>query len=269
MKKEINLLFVCLFFVFFLAIDVTASSSTASNKGFNTNNLTFVKDTYVEDFDMISEAGYYYGSYSMWVSNYRYYTLDDDGTYSLYLIFFIESSINSSGNSIKKNYFRNKDLNIYFKLNSNKCSFVDMTSSENDSVTSISKSFGCGFSGGYDFGVTATASASFSVINTQSYSSVTLTTSKNSNTNQTYHEASFKYHFANYTDGAMVSPNVGYVAKRMYLLYQIQGLTSLSKEEYTYSVETEAVIFRDKTWPCRNYTMSRSTIFKGDETTIL
>ncbi len=132
MRKLIRILLLSflLFLSFYLNVDLNASSSTAQNKGFNTTNFTYVKDAYVEDIAMVSDAGYYYGSYSMWVANCRYFTLDQAGTYSLYLLFFIESSINSSGNSIKRNYFRNIDLNIYFTLNSSKCSLLSMTSSE-------------------------------------------------------------------------------------------------------------------------------------------
>lgn len=44
---------------------------------------------------------------------------------------------------------------------------------------------------------------------------------------------------------------------------------SLNKEQYTYSITTETTIFRDKTWPSGNYTMTSSTILKGNEDHII
>lgn len=202
MKKHLIFLLLISIIVIFIktiSLKTYASSSTSQFKGFDTQNLTYVSDTYIEDVKIISEKGNYYGSYSMWASNYKYYKKNDNGSYSLYLLFFIESSINSSGNSKKRNYFRNKDLNISFSLSSQKTKYISMTSCDNGAQTTTSKSFGIGGNIGYDGGFVSTLNASYSISNTASYNSVVLNTSKSSN--ERLHQAYFNYHFLNYKNG--------------------------------------------------------------------
>lgn len=273
MKKLIkrSIIITLIAFVMLLCINlksVTASEFTASAKGFATKNLEYVDDIKIENVKMISNKGYNYGSYSMWAANYRYYAETSNGKHSLFLIFFIESAINSRGNSIKRNYFRNKDLNVSFTLESKKCYLVSMTNSENNSTTSESKTIGGDLEIGYNGSVSATANASISITKTTSYNTVTLTCDRNSNNNGTLHTASFNYHFNNYTNGKMCAPNIGYVNKRMCLVYEIEN-ASLNQEEYSYSITTEATIFRDKTWPSGNYTMTASSTVKGNEKEVI
>lgn len=260
MRKSINI-FLCFFILFFiiLACDdiASAQSSTASVKGINTTNLNYKSDNY--NFKTIETSKYKYGSMSMWAANYEYVFNESDGSKTLYIIYFVESTIDSVGKN-KTNYFRNKELTIETNFTStNPSILVNDTDSTTNSQTSFSTSFGV--DGKIEIGKNPNVStgASFSMTNTQTYDTINLS-KQVINEDKKSVKKEYKFSFLNYKNGKMVSPNIGEVKERLYFIYGIYNYDA--NTSYSMDIKTTAYIFKDATWPKSNYTLDGSINFK-------
>lgn len=108
-------------------IPAKAVSSTASEKGFSNDGLTYCSDLDTPDV-VLKGTKYTYGTFSMWSACYKYIVTETDGTQTCYYYALIESSISSVGKS-NGDFFRNEDLNIdvYFKAYDNDSNYKLVT----------------------------------------------------------------------------------------------------------------------------------------------
>ncbi len=232
------------------------TESTASAKGFTTSGLTYLGDTETFSYKVYTDK-YTYGYCSMWSSVYKIVVGESDNT-SCYIIAFIESSIDSTGNSAEKRYFRNKQLTIETQF---ECSAeISMVKSYPDSSSSTTSN-----TVGFEVNGTITSNSvgvagGFSYSNTTQYSTVTLTKHQSS-TNNVYTNQ-FIYDFKEYKSGDMTAPNIGLVEERMYVIYQIKNYTG--NETFNLTFKTHASIFKDAKWPLSNATRAGEIIDKFD-----
>lgn len=241
MKKKILLLIILLSTILgFSYCKVFAASSTAEAKGFYTNNMTYLDDAHYDNYTMRTSK-YVYGYTSMWIAAYKNIVKETDNSNTCYYTFFIESSIESTGNSVSKRYFRNKDLNISVdSTNSKNAQLIAHYPAPSSSTTTISH----GFSVGADS--SGNVSASYSFEKSVSYDTVVLTNYYGTTDNI----FKFMYHFSNYDDGSMVSPNVGLIVEKMAITYAFYNYTG--NEKVSFAFYTDSTIFKDATFPLSN-----------------
>ncbi len=247
---------------------VYASSSVAKIKGFDTDSLTYIDDLESEQ-KVIAGSAYTYGYVQQWASTYKKTIIEDDGSKTLYIFVFCESTINSVGKkriNLKNNYFRNKKLSTEVSLIANQdVKVIDFTTSDNESLVETSKqwTFDTGVTGGVsttgpEAGVSI--SGGFTVTYTTSHKAVLLESSKSNITSGK--KVSFDYTFSNWKDGSVGVPNTGTVIKREYAIFSIENCNDDDESEFSLNVTTTATIFRDKLGTT-NYTCSDSVSFAG------
>lgn len=256
--KKLFFLFLFILVLFLFTINASfAEENDARIKGFSTNNLTYKSDKSVTDQE-IRTSKYKYGCVFMWAANYEWLCNESNGNKTLYVIYFIESSIDSVGKN-KKNYFRNKELKVETNFYSNKkIDTINYTETTNNSTSSYSKSLG--FSGNASAGENSSigVEGSFSITNTETYDTVSFTQHSESTDNSNYHF--FSYFFNKYSDGEMRSPHIGLVKERLFIVFKISDYDS--NTSYSMDIKTTAFIFKDATWPKGNYTLDGSIDFK-------
>lgn len=258
LKANIFLIIISVVILFLFDKFIYAKSSTANFKGISTNNLTYKSD--YEESKIIKSSKYKYGNMGMWVANYECLVHETDDSNTLYVIYFIESSIDSSG-KLNNKYFRNKELkiNVFFQSNKN-VKLISDTDSTTNSQTSFSYSIGANLNLSIGNNSSVKGSASFSMDNTQTYNTITLTKHTNETSNK-YKKLNNDYifNFNNYKNGKMVSPNIGEVKERLFIIYAIDNYDSSSY--YKTNIKTTASIFKDAVWPKSNATLSGDISF--------
>lgn len=266
MKKFLKLLSMGALCVTMLGISnaskaaVARTESTASARGFTTTGLTYLGDTQTLSYKIYTD-NYTYGYCSMWSSVYKVVVEESNNT-TCFIIGFIESSINSTGNSAKNRYFRNKQLVVETQFECSDSEAFCVNYFPESSSSSTSKSVGFSASGTYDSdGLSGTIG--FSYTSTTQYSSVQLRVSDIIKNNVC--KTTFTYDFLNYTNGEMVAPNINEVKERMYVVYQIPHYDGT--ETFNLTFKTHASIFKDATWPRPNGTRAGEIIDKFNGTT--
>ncbi len=243
---------------------INAESSTALVKGYNTTNLTYVSDKDSGIQRIYSNKDTLYGTVSLWAATYKVVIKNTDNTYTAYYVILIESQISSVGKQGKYYFFRNKDLDIELNFNSiYKSVFIQSTTASEEATGSASKNFGLGISGGYSNGLTLEGEASLSVGYTENYNNINLSIEKDhdSDCGDLKHQIKFNYHFNKWKNGAMISPNIGSITKKMYAIYSVPNYDFIDR--YSFTIETTATVFKDAKWPRKNYTESKSLKFSA------
>lgn len=259
--KKIKLCLMTLFIVLFVSIayikiEVFAGEGTAITKGFDVKNLDYKSEKSVEN-EKIETKSYLYGKVSLWVGAYEYLFVTKNES-TMYAIYFIEASIESSGKVGKDKFFRNKDLTLETEFyTNNNFRIVNHTTSSEDAVSTVSKTIcGSGEIGVGNSEVNGKIGGSFTLTSSQSYSTVNLIES--SELNESY-KLIFNYHFTQWKDGKMISPNIGLVTKRLYVIYEISNYDS--NTEYEFLISSTGTIFKDAKWPKSNSTKSGTINF--------
>lgn len=266
MKKSIINLTALALIGFFIVNNVphhptaSAAESTATIKGFAVDGLTYINDQLHDDIVMETDK-YRYGEFSMWSGCYKNITTNTDGSKTCYYFVLVESSIDSqghkdiNGNVVNNRWFRNKNLNITIDFYSPNGGSLESYTPEKEG---LEKSITYGFDDSSELknssdstGFTYTQSVTCTY--TTVYSEVILTTSVQ-NTTDNHQIVNYKYHFSHYDDGAMVSPNIHLVTKRMMAIFSVPNYNY--NDEYEIHVTTYAEIFKDAKWPLSNYTLS-------------
>lgn len=238
-----------------------AAESTAAIKGFNVDGLTYIDDQLSDNVVMETEK-YRYGEFSMWSACYKNVVTNSNGSQTCYYFVLVESSIDSQGNkdiqgnTIKNRWFRNKNLNVSIDFYSPKGGVLELYTPEQEGLSSY---ITYGFDESSELEASSDSlgvefSESVTCTYTTVYSEVILTTSY-TNTVSNHQIVDYKYHFSNYDDGAMVSPNIHLVTKRMMAVFSVPNYTS--NDAYEINVTTHAEIFKDAKWPLENYTFEK------------
>lgn len=263
--KKINTLLMCIVTMLFIIISSNmtsntayAAESTASLKGFNTNNLTYLDDKTTEALKIETDK-WYYGSYGLWTACYKYVVTESNGSKTCYYFALIESYINSYGKNGKR-YFRNKQLLIntrfeYRTAIGDEPILVIYQPESSDATTSNTSLFGVGADGSCGTTTGVNFTASLQMTKTTTYSAVNLVCSDKTNEAELQTKKfEFKYLFANWEDGSMKAPNIGMVKERMFVVYGVSNYTG--SDAFNLIITAKATIFKDATWPLTDATLS-------------
>lgn len=234
-----------------------AVSSTADQKGFVTDGLTYITDQINEDITIKTDK-YTYGRFSMWTALYKYIVTESDNSNTCYYYALIESSIDSEGKVGSNRFFRNKvlEISLDFYSNSDNFAIVNYTPESSNSTTSSSVSLGINGSVSLDAsGPSVTLGGSIAYEKTETYDTVNLVTHKYTLENN-HKQLSFIFNFTNWKDGKMIAPNIGLVQERMAVIFAIYDYSE--EDDYILSIVTTATIFKDAKWPLTNATLSDS-----------
>lgn len=255
---------ICSLFTLKTKANTYAAESTATIKGFNTDNLTYMSDK--DSAEIVVETDkWYYGSYSSWSACYKYVANESNGSKTCYYFVLIDSYINSSGKN-ENRYFRNKQLliTVAFEGRSAAGDYPILTGYAPDSsnaTVSDTIGFTIGASGSVGDNTGVGVNASLTMTKTTTYSTVNLVCSDlASESTSTKKLFQFKYNFANWEDGSMVAPNIGLVRERMFVVFRVENYTGTDTFDMT--ITTKATIFKDATWPLSNGTVSRTVEHK-------
>lgn len=270
MKKNSKILSILCTVFAFINLGIQAGNYTAkadevivANKGYEINNMVYLGDQGGENIVMETEK-YNYGYYSLWDSCYKYIVDESNGSKTCYYFILIESTIASSGHK-QNRYFRNKEMKILIDFYSdNSCGdepYLAVYEPEGSTSTTtktitigVSASAGVAIvTGGYELSVGFEASITYTKTVIEDIVKLTLDKGTTSAGHKTLE---YQYYFSNYKDGAMVSPNVGAVTKRMVAVYAVENYTGI--DSFTLNITTTASIFKDATWPLKNYTFTDS-----------
>lgn len=242
-------------------LDASADEITVANKGYETNNMTYLGDQGGDNIVMATDK-YDYGYYSSWNSCYKYVVNESNGSQTCYYFVLIESQIASSGHK-QNRYFRNKSMKVLVDFYSDTLCGDEpylviyepegSTSTTIETVTvGVSASAGAAIvPGGYELSLGFEASITYTKTVIEDIVKLTLDKGTTSSGHKTLE---YQYTFSNYDDGAMVYPNVGPVTKRMIAVYAVENYTGI--DSFSLDITTTASIFKDATWPLNNYTFT-------------
>lgn len=258
------MLIVCSLFTLKTKANTYAAESTASIKGFNTENLTYMSDKDSKEIKVETDK-WYYGSYSLWSACYKYVANESNGSKTCYYFALIDSYINSYGKNGDR-YFRNKQLliTVTFEGRSAAGDYPILTEHAPDSsnaTVSDTIGFTIGGSGSVGDNTGVGVNASLTMTKTTTYSAVTIKgddLAKECTESKKFYQ--FTYKFANWDDGSMVSPNIGLVRERMFVVFRVENYTGTDAFDMT--ITTKATIFKDAKWPLSNATVSRTVEHK-------
>ncbi len=265
MKRLINaLLLTLMILVCYIGFNnkVYAVETTAESKGLTTTGLQYYSDK--SSRVTIETDSYTYGAVGIWASIYRVVITQSDESKTAYYICFIEAYIQSEG-KVGKNYFRNKELVIDVDFASTSdFDLVNCTGGSNEATTSTSSTWSCGLSiagevgtSGVNAGVTGEVGYSFT--KAQTYDTVNCVLSQHYKNGHSITTYDFK--FTKWKNGEMVSPNVGQIMEKVSLVYEIPNFND--KDNFTLDISVEGVVFKDATWPRKNYTKSETIILES------
>ena len=259
MKRLIRVLLVLLLTFTCLCLNnkTFAAESTAEIKGYKTVGLKYYSDK--SSNMVIKTDSYKYGEVGAWISIYRGLVPQSDGTTVAYYVCFVDAYLQSEGH-IGKNYFRNKELMVEVDFASAySFQLVNYTEGSNDATTSESVTWSgslgiSGEAGTSGINAGATGEIGFSYTKSQTYSTVNC--EFNSNNENSHEISTYKFRFTKWKDGKMISPNIGRVNERVSLVYEIANFNG--EDNFTLNINVEGTVFKDATWPHKNYTESRS-----------
>lgn len=271
-KRSIFLLYAVTLILLFSNINnLKAKSSEVTVKGYKVDGLTYVSDKSCGLKNIVSNKETIYGTVGLWAATYKIVIKNTDNTYNAFYIFLIEGQISSVGKQGKYYFFRNKSLSVDVDFYSTqKSTFVQSTEASEDASGSMSKNFGVGVNisgeaGTSGIGINAGIEGGLSFDYTESYSNINLILNTNGDKEEqsakNNHSINFFYQFTKWKNGAMISPNIGSITKRMYVIYTIPNYNF--SDSYTIKIKTEATVFKDAKWPRKNYTESDSIELYG------